>query len=300
MYRGIDVSDCQGKIDWKKVKAAGVEFAILRSVRGSGKPDYEFTNNVAGCRANDIDFDVYKYSYANSIFKAQTEAHKVVDLLKAHNISDITVWWDVEDSSLRGLGRTMLTNLINAAKVVVEAAGYSFGVYCNLDWYNNVLDVSKFTVPFWMAKYPSNDVMSIKASPNTSKKPNVLPQHELFGWQYSSKGRVNGINGNVDLNVIYADINDDGSSTVVDNVAAVNPYAVPTYTLYRGRLKQSKEYVKWLQFELGFKGDDVDGIFGSDTEAAFKTWQKLHPKSYTTKYPDGKCGPLSVRLLAAA
>ncbi len=300
MYRGIDVSDCQGKIDWKKVKADGVEFAILRSVRGSGKVDTQFSNNVAGCRANGIDFDVYKYSYANTIVKAQTEAKAVVNLLKANSVTDITVWWDMEDSSLRKLGKTTLTNLINAAKNIIDAAGYGFGVYCNMDWYNNVLDVSKFTVPFWVARYPSNSSISIKTNPDTSKKPSLLSKHELFGWQYSSKGSVNGITGNVDLNLIYSDITESSSSTVKSEVTAVNPYDIPTYTLYRGRLKQSKEYVKWLQFELGFKGDDVDGIFGSDTEAAFKAWQKLHPKSYTTKYPDGKCGPLSVRLLAAA
>ena len=58
MWKGIDVSDNQGKIDWKKVKAAGCDFAILRSVRRSGKADYQFSANVAGCQENGIPFSM--------------------------------------------------------------------------------------------------------------------------------------------------------------------------------------------------------------------------------------------------
>ena len=63
MEKIIDVSDNQGVIDWQQV-AKHIGFAILRSVRGSGKLDYQFKNNVAGCRKYGIGFDVYKYSYA--------------------------------------------------------------------------------------------------------------------------------------------------------------------------------------------------------------------------------------------
>ena len=74
--RGIDVSDNQKVIDWGKVKAAGVAFAVLRSVRGSGKTDYQFHNNLAGVRAQGIPFDVYKYSYGTTPEKQKTEAEK--------------------------------------------------------------------------------------------------------------------------------------------------------------------------------------------------------------------------------
>ena len=206
MYLGIDVSDNQKTIDWKAVQKDGVDFAILRSVRGSGKIDKEFVNNVKGCRSVGMAFDVYKYSYADTIAKAQNEAAQVIQALNSNNISDITVWWDMEDKSLRPLGRDNLTKLIKAAQTVIESAGFNFGIYCNQDWYNNVLDVRKFDVPFWMAKYPSNAVLGVNVVPNVSGKPKILPQHEMFGWQYSSKGSVAGIKGNVDLNVIYADI----------------------------------------------------------------------------------------------
>ena len=103
MYLGIDVSDNQKTIDWKAVQKDGVDFAILRSVRGSGKIDKEFVNNVKGCRSVGMAFDVYKYSYADTIAKAQNEAAQVIQAMNSNNISDITVWWDMEDKSLRPL-----------------------------------------------------------------------------------------------------------------------------------------------------------------------------------------------------
>ena len=300
MFIGIDVSDCQGDINWKLVKKDGVQFAILRSVRGSGKTDYKFAQNVKGCKEVGMAFDVYKYSYADTIVKAQNEARLVVAALAANAVKDITVWWDMEDASLRPVGRDNLTKLINTAKVIIEAAGFKFGVYCNWDWYNNVLNVSKFTVPFWIAKYPSNAIVGTKTIPNIAKRPTVLPQHELFGWQFSSKGRVAGINGNVDLNVIYLDIEKPNTSKAPEGIVVKkNPYPVPTYKLYRGRLKQNPLYVKWLQFELGFAEDDIDGDFGIYTETKFKEWQARHPKTYTTKKPDGECGVKSVASLLA-
>ena len=74
MWKGIDVSDNQGIIDWSKVAAAGVQFAILRSVRRSGKTDYQFAANLAGCLQHNIPVSVYKYTYATTEAQAQEEA----------------------------------------------------------------------------------------------------------------------------------------------------------------------------------------------------------------------------------
>lgn len=201
-YKGIDVSDNQGVINWVNVALDGVKIAILRSVRGSGKTDYQFHNNVNGCRVNGIPFDVYKYSYADTVAKAVAEAEAVIALMQNIDFTG-TVWWDMEDSSLRSLGKATLTRLINAAKEKIEAAGYTFGIYCNLDWYNNVLDVTAFTCPFWIARYPSTKQMTVTEDPDASKAPAVKGPHEIIGWQYSSKGIVSGISGNVDLDIIY-------------------------------------------------------------------------------------------------
>lgn len=300
-YVGIDVSDNQGVISWPKVAEAGVDFAILRSVRGSGEVDKQFYNNLSGCRTNRIPFDVYKYSYANTIEKAAAEAKAVIKLLQENDIH-CTVWWDMEDKSLRGLGKSMLTKLIRAAKDVIESAGYHFGIYCNVDWYKNVLDAKAFECPFWVARYPSDNRMELSAEPSEKYKPVVT--QELFGWQYSSKGRVDGINGNVDLDMIYADIDEDAGKAPETAGEGKNPYPKPTYTLYRGRLKMSQAYVKWLQWELVRAGyltekkasgkSSIDGDFGAATEAALDKFQRANPQ---TSDPDRRAGGRVVQAL---
>ena len=97
----------------------------------------------------------------------------------------------MEDKTLRQLGKEKLTALIKVAKVIIEAAGYEFGIYCNVDWYKNVLDPTAFSCRFWVARYPSKKEMQLEVTPNDKYKPQIT--QELFGWQYSSTGRVDGI-----------------------------------------------------------------------------------------------------------
>ena len=78
MWKGIDVSDNQGRIGWNRVKEAGCRFAVLRSVRRSGRPDHQFEANVSGCRENGIPFEVYKYTCASVPSRAAEEAEQVV------------------------------------------------------------------------------------------------------------------------------------------------------------------------------------------------------------------------------
>lgn len=206
MWKGIDVSDNQGIIDWAKVKAAGVQFAILRSVRGSGKADYQIMNNVAGCWKHDIPMSVYKYTYATSQQAARKEAGQVVELMRNYDMQDTIVWWDVEDQATqRPLGKTALTACIKAAQTVIEAAGYRFGLYVGLHVYNEKwFDFDQFAaVPLWVARYPSSKVVTFGAEPDEKYLPAV--GRAIWGWQFSSTGNVPGINGNVDLDICYQD-----------------------------------------------------------------------------------------------
>ena len=208
MWKGIDVSDNQGAIDWEKVKSAGVQFAILRSVRRSGKADYQFMTNLAGCRKYNIPVAVYKYTYAVTEAQAQEEARQVVALLQRYNLAAGTmVWWDVEDrNTLQPLGSAKLTALIQVARTVIEAAGYRFGIYVGLYVYTEGwFDFNQFAaVPLWVARYYNNyNVMQFDTNPDQEKKPEV--GRAIWGWQYTSTGRVPGINGNADLNIFYQD-----------------------------------------------------------------------------------------------
>lgn len=206
MWKGIDVSDNQGVIDWAKAKVAGVQFAILRSVRRSGKADYQFAANLAGCQAQGIPVAVYKYTYATSEQAAMEEARQVVTLLQSYSLKDTMVWWDVEDrETLQSLGKDKLTACIRAAQAVIEAAGYRFGIYTGLYVYNEKwFDFDQFAaVPLWVARYPSSTEKTLEYAPAERYKPNV--GRAIWGWQYSSKGRIPGIGSLVDLDICYQD-----------------------------------------------------------------------------------------------
>lgn len=223
MWKGIDVSDNQGVIAWNQVKNAGCQFAILRSVRRSGKTDFQFDANVAGCREQNISISVYKYTYATTEQAASIEANQVVELLKKNNLR-CTVWWDVEDRNiLAGLGKAKLTACIKAAEKVITEAGFKFGIYTGLCVYREKwFDFGQFTCPFWTARYPSTAVKNFGAIPDEKYLPDV--GRPIWGWQFSNNGLVPGISTNVDLdicyedNAIYPDGNESQYMMVIDNL----------------------------------------------------------------------------------
>ena len=254
MEKVIDVSDNQGMINWVKAKADGVVFAILRTVRGSGKTDYQFANNMAGCRENGIGFDGYKYSYAKNEASSIKEAQQVVALLQQYGCgSEVTIWWDMEDASLRGLGKAQLTENIRAAEQVIRSAGYTFGIYCNQDWYDHVLDTVELAdCIWWLAKYGCNDG-TLNASP--------VGVDNLWGHQYTSRGRVAGINGYVDMNVLF-DLSAPGAATEA---------AMPI--LRKGSLGESVKVLQSRLNAVGYACGSVDGIFGIRTQTAVIAFQ---------------------------
>ena len=205
MWKGIDVSDNQGAIDWGQVAASGVQFAILRSVRRSGKADYQFAANLAGCQQYGIPVAVYKYTYATTAEQVQEEAQQVVDLLRSHGLTGTMVWWDVEDrETLQPLGSEKLTELIRTAQAEIEEAGYCFGLYTGLYVYKEGwFDFGTFACPLWIARYPSTSQTAWADSPPEQYKPSV--GRTIWGWQWTSNGRLPGIAGPVDFDICYQD-----------------------------------------------------------------------------------------------
>ena len=198
--KGIDVSSYQGTIDWGKVSAAGVQFAILKVIRKDLSPDKCFESNYTGCTEANIPVQgVYNYSYATTVEKAKTDAARVLEVLAGRKPM---VWLDVEDNCQKGLGEVLI-NIINTYGDVIRGAGLEFGVYTGLAFYNSYIKpyADKLSHPFWIARYPVSGAMRIDNDPADDKKPEIL--HLLHGWQYTSKGTVSGINGNVDLNELY-------------------------------------------------------------------------------------------------
>ena len=197
--KGIDVSAWQGKIDWKTVADYGMGFAILRITEAGNVVDSQFENNLAGCNKYNIPVGVYKYSYAMTIAEIQREARKVVSTLNGRRIQ-FPVFLDLEYNDQRSLGSESIHKMADAFREIVEAAGYKFAIYCNVDWYENVICSHLKKYDFWIARYPSNDDGWLQER--------LRPDFGV-GWQYSSKAKIPGISGTVDRNVFYKDYSEE-------------------------------------------------------------------------------------------
>lgn len=192
--QGIDVSHWQGEIDWEQVKASGIDFAIIRCGYGQNnieQDDRYWQRNVSECERLGIPYGVYIYSYATDIASAKSEAEHVLRLIKGHNLS-YPVYYDMEDN------RTLNSDLAAIAETfctTIENAGYPVGVYANLNWWNTYLTDSRFSQWHrWVAQY--NSSCDYKGTYSI--------------WQYSSKGSVPGISGNVDMNYLIGYPKDHG------------------------------------------------------------------------------------------
>lgn len=208
MY-GIDISSNQGFIDFAKVKAAGVEFIVIRSTTKNQNPDVRLAEYVKGCKENGIPFAFYKYMYALTTAAAKLEASKVIRALQNIGVGsskDCIIYADVEDKKQFALSTKALSDIVKAFKEVVEAAGYTFGLYMSKSPYETgEVDAAMFDDEIWLARYPSSEERTLKQVPDDKYKP-VVKNGRLAGWQYSSKGKVDGISGYVDLDVFYGKI----------------------------------------------------------------------------------------------
>lgn len=196
MIKGIDVSDHQGVIDWTKVKSAGIEFAILRCGVGSdikSQDDKQFERNYSECKRVGIPVGVYLYSYACNIEQAKSEAAHVLRLIEG-KVLEYGIWFDMEDAdgykAKRNVSYNTCVDICETFCSSIESKGYYVGIYANLDWLNNKINSNRLDrYDKWVAQW---------ASKCTYNK-------EYGIWQYRSNGKVDGINGNVDMNYSYKD-----------------------------------------------------------------------------------------------
>ena len=192
--KGIDVSEWQGDIDWNKVKNTDVEFAIIRCGFAGDYTKYDdkkFQRNVSECQRLGIPFGIYLYSYAETVEDAKSEAAHVLRLLNGMQLS-YPVFYDLEENNVMAtVSKSTIANIAKTFVNTIESKGYSCGVYANLYWFNNFLTDSYFdTVTKWVAQYNTEC---------TYTKPYSM-------WQATSSGYVNGIQGNVDINIGFDSI----------------------------------------------------------------------------------------------
>ena len=201
--KGIDVSEHNRNIDWEKVKAAGIDYAIIRCGYGDNydnQDDKQWLRNVSECERLGIPYGVYIYSYAQSTDMATSEAQHVLRLISGHKLS-YPVYFDMEDNSTLGSDFGAIAQTFCST---VQNAGYTVGVYANLNWWNNYLTDTRFNQWHrWVAQY------------------NI--QCDYSGtyamWQYSSKELVDGIDGPVDMNYLIGTPADHGVKELQSGVS---------------------------------------------------------------------------------
>ena len=188
--RGIDVSNFQGTIDWNQVKAAGIEFAILKVGPVYGKPDSTFERNATECERLGIPYGVYYYSYARSVADANKEADRTLAWLGGHHPS-LPVYYDLEDKYILqdpNFSKDKLAQIAQTFCNRMEAVGFKSGIYANLNWLNNYLDSPSLNgYDHWVAQY--------------NWRCDYAGSYSF--WQYSSSGNVPGVNGRCDMNYCF-------------------------------------------------------------------------------------------------
>lgn len=199
---GIDVSYHQGTIDWKQVAEAKIKFAIIRAGYGKSTVDEKFVENIVGANTAGLEVGIYWFIYALNEEDAIANAEKCHETIKLYkDIIKLRVAADYEYDSdsysiKKGITHTKesRTRIVRAFLRRLEEYGYEVCNYANPDYLKGKFeDLSEY--PLWLAYYTDN-------------KNNAMNYNPLM-WQYSSKGYVPGIKGNVDLNYLYEKVPED-------------------------------------------------------------------------------------------
>lgn len=281
-YKGIDVSSYNGDIDWTKARS-DVSFAILRIHQKNGV-DEKFKQNYKGCKSNGILIGGYKYSYALTPAQAIDEAKDVIAALNGRGL-DFPVFYDLEWASQRKLGSWAIENIAVSFLTRMKKSGYKVGIYCNLDWYSNILtDVLK-QYDCWIARYPVRDNGTIQE---------CLRPSTGVGWQYSEHGKVSGISGNVDMNVFYTDYRSDqkGETTVAKtklqqfkelgnyyaNNGGSKPYLEKRTEEYLDDFQKNAGYNNYTKFARDVNSWGQPGCQGQAWCAEYQFWKIVQVK----------------------
>ena len=188
--QGIDVSHHQKQIDWAKVKASGIDYAIIRCGYGQDvtlQDDIQWKANADGCTAQGIPFGVYLYSYATTVEGAKGEADHVLRMIEGYDLQ-YPVYYDIEYDKQKDLSAKELGQIASAFAKKIEDAGYQVGIYASYSWFENYLTDSVFDQwERWVARY--NTYCGYSKSYSM--------------WQYSSTGTVSGIDSTINVDMDY-------------------------------------------------------------------------------------------------
>lgn len=220
--KGIDISHHQGDIDFDKLKG-NIDFAMVRTSYGSFYEDKKYKRNIKELERVKIPYGLYHFSYATNVESAKKEATGFINIIKKYNpLYPVVI--DIESSSRTSNVRNdTLVDITSTICSMIESAGYYVMIYANKDYLTGKLNSSKLDrYDKWLAEW--------------SSKPTY---NKNFGiWQYSSKGSLPGIVGNVDLNIAYKDypsiINNKKSDTSSSDRKEEDSNSVINYVVKKG------------------------------------------------------------------
>lgn len=276
------------------MKDAGIEFVIIRIGYGQyeSQKDSKFERNYEGFRNVGIPVGVYLYSYAKSTSDSKKEAEVVLKWLGGRELN-LPVYYDIEDKSQINLSKNTLTSMCETFCDTIEKAGYWAGIYTNKYFFTTYLDYKKLEEKYtiWVAQY--NDTNTYRG------------KYDM--WQYTSSGKVNGISGNVDMDILYRDIFDNrgdndednklpnlsgyNGNSIVDGLKSVGYdssfdsrkelYKEAGFTdVYKGTAKQNEELLNILKgndyYKADYKGlSFVDALKSIGVDSSFENRKRI-------------------------
>lgn len=204
LAKGIDVSRWNHELnlkneyiplDWAAIKASGVDFVILKA--GSTKSGIEptFEMDYEGARAAGLEIGIYYYTYATTVEEIKKDAEDLLTWIVGKQF-EYPIYLDLEDPSLEGLGKNLLSDMCEAFISALQAEGYYAGLYANHNWLTYILDSQQMLSIYdiWYARYPLTE--------------EPVWDEEKYGkqlgmWQYSESGTIEGFDCAFDLNYAY-------------------------------------------------------------------------------------------------
>ena len=194
-YKGIDISEHNGNVNWEAIKASGIQFAMLRSSWGHFTEDAKVRRNVSECKRVGMPFGLYHYSYADNDANARTEATRFLTLARELGGYTYPLNLDMEDADgwkrRNGVGDAQNLRTIKIFKEVIEGAGEYLTLYMSKSWFDRLRGQNRQlidSIDAWLAHWGISE-----------------PSMTCGMWQYTSDGAVNGSSARTDMNISYKD-----------------------------------------------------------------------------------------------
>lgn len=192
---GIDVSHWQGNIDFVTLsKSNSIDFMIIRAGHGLNIKDTKFETNYTNAKKYKIPLGVYLYANAQNVDEARQEANHLVNIIKEKSF-ELPVFYDVEAQA--NVDKDTVTAMCNEFYKILKNAGYKAGIYASKYYFIDKINPNKLPsdCAIWVASYGKDN--------GTIPKDSYRYSGDWDIWQYTSTGRIVGIDGDVDYDVSY-------------------------------------------------------------------------------------------------